>query len=280
MRTRWLAVLLAASSLPAWAQQPTPSGTTAAQDTPADATEPPPPVQSADPARRAADDAQLPPYLRSANEGASFDPWEHYNRGVFRFNKGVDNAFLKPLATAYVRDVPEPLRDGVSHFFVNLKQPVTAVNLVLQGHPGLACRSLGRFAINTTIGIGGLFDPATHMHVPLYDEDFGQTLGRWGWRRSRYFLLPFMGPGTMRDRIGSIVDTPFGPIRYLHPVEARIGVIGLEVLDTRASILPLDELGAGIDDDYILVREAWSQRRTHQIDDLEPAAGDAPPTVR
>ena len=284
LRLRWLAALIAVAALPAWAQQSAPSGngsdpatsseTTASQP----ASEAPPSGQATDTQRRAADDAQLPAYLQNngfAADRATYDPWERYNRRVYRFNKRVDTALAKPLATAYVRDVPEPVRDGVSHFYANLGQPVTAVNLFLQGHPASACKSLGRFAVNTTIGIGGIFDPATRMHLPPYDEDFGQTLGRWGWRRSRYFLLPFLGPGTLRDRIGSLADAPLGPIQYFQPMQLRFVVIGLEAVDVRAGILPLDELGTGIDDDYILVREAWSQRRMHQIDDQGFDIGDA-----
>ncbi len=288
-RVRLLAALLAVASMPAWAQLQSAADAGAANDpTPAATASQPAPETAADartidPARRAVEDAQLPPYLRdnpSAIDSAAYDPWERYNRSVFRFNKSVDTALLKPLATAYVRDMPEPVRNGVTHFFANLRQPITAVNLLLQGHPGLTCRSLGRFAINTTIGIGGLFDPATSMHIPSYDEDFGQTLGRWGWRRSRYFLLPFLGPGTLRDRIGSIGDTPFGPLRYVQPIAFRSSLIGLQVLDIRAGILPLDELGTGIDDDYVLVREAWSQRRMNQVDDQGSNASGAAQSIR
>jgi len=282
---RWclLAALLAIGIAPAWAQQPVSSAVAGPQASPAPTTgsQPVSPAPAAEQAseiqRRAADDAQLPAYLRNnavASDLATYDPWERYNRRIFRFNKRVDTALAKPLATAYVRDVPEPVRDGVSRFYTNLRQPVIAVNLFLQGHPASACKSLGRLAVNTTIGIGGIFDPATRMHIPSYDEDFGQTLGRWGWRRSRYFLLPFFGPGTLRDRFGSVADAPLGPIRYFDPTRLRVAVIGLEVVDVRAGILPLDELGTGIDDDYILVREAWSQRRLHQIDDQDVDIGD------
>ncbi|HEV2607080.1 MAG TPA: MlaA family lipoprotein [Xanthomonadaceae bacterium] len=273
-----LVALVAIGIAPVWAQQPVPSSAGGPQASSAPTTESQPvsPAQSSEPAtqtqQQAADDAQLPAYLQNnglAADRATYDPWEHYNRHIYRFNKRVDTALAKPLATAYVRDVPEPVRDGVSNFYTNLREPITAVNLFLQGHPASACKSLGRLAVNTTIGIGGIFDPATRMHIPSYDEDFGQTLGRWGWRRSRYFLLPFLGPGTLRDRLGSLADAPLGPIQYFQPVQLRFAVIGLEVVDVRAGILPLDELGTGIDDDYILVREAWSQRRMHQIDDQD-----------
>lgn len=280
--TCWLVALVAfAIAVPAFAQQqPQPThharrhhhatNTTIPAATPASAPEPQQPAQT--PEQAAAEDSQLPAYLQSSPDAeaasAVYDPWEHYNRRIYRFNKKVDKAIAKPLAQTYIRVVPQPIRTGVSHFYQNLLQPVTAVNLLLQGHPGSAGKSLGRFAVNTTIGVAGLFDPATKMHIPPFNEDFGQTLGRWGWRKSRYFLLPFLGPGTLRDRVGSVTDGAlFGPYKFIMPTDLRYGLVGLSLVDTRVQILPLDELSAGIDDDYILVREAWSQRRLHQIDD-------------
>ncbi len=220
---------------------------------------------------QAAEKAELPAYLQSDPDAEAAamvpDPWEHYNRAVYRFNKRFDHALLKPVALGYVRVVPKPVRYSVAHFFENLVQPITAVNLLLQGHPQRSLNSVGRFAVNTTIGIGGLFDPASKMHIPPYNEDFGQTLGHWGWRRSRYFLLPFLGPGTLRDRIGSLADAQLGPYKYVNPTGLRVGLIGLSIVDTRVRILPLDELSVGVDDDYLLLREAWNARRLHQIDD-------------
>ena len=213
----------------------------------------------------------MPAYLQS-NPGAEAeseipDPWERYNRHIYHFNKRVDEHIAKPLAQTYQRVVPKPVRTGVSHFFYNLRQPVTAANLLLQGHPRRSLESLGRFAIDSTIGIGGLFDPATAMHVPQFSEDFGQTLGRWGWRHSRYFLVPFFGPGTVRDRLGAIVDSQYSWNQFVEYDRARVGLLGLSLVDTRMRVLPLDELSEGVDDDYVLVREAWGQRRNHQIDD-------------
>lgn len=277
LRAQWLIVLLALATLPAWAQQIESAARNSPSRQPSATTTQPLPIQSApetniETPQQTSDDAQLPAYLQDNSKteanSTAYDPWEHYNRNVYHFNKKVDKAIAKPLALAYIRVVPQPVRIGVSHFCENLRQPITAVNLLLQGHPGSAGNSLGRFAVNTALGIGGVFDPATKMHIPRYNEDFGQTLGRWGWRRSRYFLLPFFGPGTVRDRIGSLTDAEFlGPYKYFQPIELRVGLVGLSLIDTRVRILPLDELSAGIDDDYLLVREAWTQRRMHQIDD-------------
>jgi phospholipid-binding lipoprotein MlaA len=230
------------------------------------------PPQTATPASgQTGEDAQLPPYLQdnpdAETENAVPDPWERYNRHIYRFNKGVDKAIIKPLALTYKKVVPKPMRTGVSHFFDNLHQPLNTVHLLLQGHPRSSVQSLGRFLVNTTIGIGGLFDPATALHIPQFEEDAGQTLGHWGWRHSRYFLLPFFGPGTVRDRIGTLIDSEIGPYHYIERDRTRIGLRGLSLVDSRVQILPLDELSQGIDDDYVLVREAWGQRRNHQIDD-------------
>ena len=131
------------------------------------------------------------------------DPWEGFNRRVHTFNNAIDRAIAKPLAKAYMAVVPRPVRLGVSNFFSNLGQPLTMVNSLLQGRPKQAAQTLGRFALNTTLGIGGIFDPATEADLPRYDEDFGQTLGQWGWKRSNMASLsispkiqPLTGPST------------------------------------------------------------------------------------
>ena len=260
---------------PAWARQPASAQQHKGSATSAEveATTPPSPASldhETQTPHQAADD-QLPAYLQE-NAGIeanseTFDPWERYNRRVYRFNKRVDKWLIEPIALAYLRRVPRRLRNRVSDFHQNLLQPATAANLLLQGRPGRAVESLGRFAINSTLGVVGLFDLAKRMHIPSYNEDFGQTLGHWGWRRSRYFLLPFLGPGTVRDRIGALGDAELGVYSYFHPLALRVGVIGTVLVDTRVRAMPLEELTTGVDDDYLLVREAWSQRRMHQIDD-------------
>lgn len=216
-------------------------------------------------------DLQLPAYLQDdpqADAGSLVpDPWERYNRHVYRFNKKVDQRIVKPVALAYQRHVPKPVRAGVTNFFTNLQQPVNAANLLLQGHPDKSAESLGRFAVDTTLGIGGLFDPATAMHFPQFNEDFGQTLGRWGWRRSRYFLIPFLGPGMLRDRVGKLVDGQISWNHFVSSDQTRLGLLGVSLVDMRTQLLPLDKLSQGLDDDYVLVREAWGQRRNYQIDD-------------
>lgn len=200
-----------------------------------------------------------------ANVPGGYDPWEKYNRKMHRFNNAVDRGVAKPLARAYTKVVPRPLRLGVSNFFNNLGQPVTIINALLQGKPKQAAQSLGRFALNTTLGIGGIFDPATAAKLPNRSEDFGQTLGVWGWKRSRYFELPFFGPRTVRDAFGAVGDAPLSPLRRIERDRIRIGLQGLQLVDVRAQLLPLDSLREGAEDEYALVRDSWMQRRDYQI---------------
>lgn len=195
----------------------------------------------------------------------SFDPWERWNRKVHRFNNAVDRGVAKPLAKAYVKVVPRPMRLGVSNFFNNLGQPVSAFNALLQGKPKQAWDSLGRFLINSTIGIGGIFDPASRGKVPNKSEDFGQTLGVWGWQRSRYVELPLFGPRTVRDTFGLVGDAPLSPLRQVENDKARIFLQGLQLVDVRTKLFAVDEIREGAADDYSLVRDAWLQRRNYQI---------------
>jgi phospholipid-binding lipoprotein MlaA len=195
----------------------------------------------------------------------SYDPWEKFNRRMHRFNNAVDRTVAKPLAKAYVAVVPRPMRLGVTNFFNNLGQPLSAINALLQGKPGQAGQSLGRFLVNTTIGVAGLFDPATRFRIPNRSEDFGQTLGIWGWRKSRYVELPLFGPRTVRDTFGLVGDAPLSPIRHVEEDKVRYFLQGLQLVDTRVQLLPLDSLREGATDEYALFRDGWTQRRNYQI---------------
>ncbi|GAB3746423.1 VacJ family lipoprotein [Lysobacter olei] len=207
-------------------------------------------------------DPNLPPPARI---GAAYDPWERYNRSMHRFNNVVDRTVAQPLARTYVRAVPRPVRLGVTNFFNNLGQPVSAVNALLQGKPGQAAHSLGRFVVNSTLGIAGIFDPATDAKLDNRREDFGQTLGVWGWKRSRYVELPLFGPRTLRDTFGMVADAPLSPVRGIEEDKVRVGLQGLQLVDVRAQLLAIDSLREGAEDDYALVRDAWMQRRDYQI---------------
>ncbi|WP_133500927.1 MlaA family lipoprotein [Cognatilysobacter terrigena] len=213
--------------------------------------------------------------------GVVWDPWEPYNRKIHRLNNAVDRYVAHPLAKAYVKAVPRPVRSGVSNFFSNLGQPITAVNALLQGKPKLAAHAAGRFLLNSTLGIGGLFDPATDAHLENGNEDFGQSLGVWGWKRSRYVELPLFGPRTFRDIVGMVGDAPLSPMRGLEEDKIRVPLQGLQLVDLRAQLMSTDALREGVQDDYTLVRDAWMQRRMYQIngeagDNLPDYLKDAP----
>lgn len=207
-------------------------------------------------------DPSLPP---PAQMPASYDPWEPFNRRMHRFNNAVDRNVALPLARGYVKVVPRPVRLGVSNFFSNLGQPVSAVNALLQGKPGQAAQSLGRFVLNVTLGIGGIFDPASDANIPHRSEDFGQTLGVWGWENSRYLELPLFGPRTVRDAFGLVGDAPLSPTRQIDDDAARIGLQGLQLVDIRTQLMAVDRMRQGAADEYALVRDAWLQRRNYQI---------------
>lgn len=196
---------------------------------------------------------------------ASYDPWEPMNRRLHTFNNVVDRVIAKPLAKAYVKIVPRPVRLGVGNFYSNLGQPISALNSLLQGKPRQAAQAVGRFALNTTLGWGGLFDPASQVNLPNHSEDFGQTLGTWGWKRSRYVELPLFGPRTVRDILGLIGDAPFSPMRQIQDDPTRNFLQGLQLVDIRTQLFAVDSMREGATDDYALVRDAWLQRRSYQI---------------
>ncbi|HET7656353.1 MAG TPA: MlaA family lipoprotein [Luteimonas sp.] len=213
-------------------------------------------------------DPTLPP---PAELPEAYDPWEPLNRRVHAFNNMVDETIASPLAHAYVKVVPRPVRLGVRNFFTNLGQPVNALNSLLQGKPKEAGQSIARFLLNATLGIGGLLDPASAANLPYSNEDFGQTLGKWGWRESRYVELPLFGPRTVRDVFGLMGDAPLSPIRQVEDDPTRIFLQGLQLVDVRTQLFAVDSMREGAADDYALVRDAWLQRRSYQIaeDEIE-----------
>ena len=194
------------------------------------------------------------------------DPWQPFNRRMHGFNRGLDRAILRPAARGYVKVVPQVLRRGVSNFFNNLYQPVTALNYLLQGEPRRAGSATGRFLMNATLGLGGVLDPATHAGVGYYENDFGQTLAHWGWRRSRYLVLPLFGPATVRDGLGKGIATRASPVSYVAE-EWGPGVSLLYGVDARASGLPAEAFLEGAEDEYLLIRDAYLQRRRCQLED-------------
>jgi phospholipid-binding lipoprotein MlaA len=200
-----------------------------------------------------------------ADESEHNDPWEGFNRGVFNFNESLDRAILKPVAQGYRFIMPDVAEQGVSNFFDNLRDVVTFFNNVLQLKPVEATQDLSRVLINTTIGIGGLFDVASAMNIPKNDEDFGQTLGAWGVESGPYLVLPLFGPSTVRDGVGIIPDMYLDPLNQVESDELRYGLKVLNVVDKRASLL--DREGVITGDRYTFIRDAYLQKREFEVND-------------
>lgn len=193
------------------------------------------------------------------------DPLIKVNRVTHKFNHVFDKILLKPAAKVYRFLIPKFFRNRVSHFFSNLSDVNSSLNAFLQGKPKEGFRDIGRLAINSTFGIGGMFDPATSMGLQQQQEDFGQTFAVWGIPRGPYIELPFLGPSTVEDAFGRPFDSYVYPVRYLYPVAHRNVLYGLDVLDTRVKLLPLDATVFG--DEYIFYRDAYLQRRNYLIND-------------
>lgn len=197
------------------------------------------------------------------------DPWEPFNRGVFKFNDKLDAWLLKPLAKGYRFITPNFVEKGVNNFFSNLGEVNGAFNNMLQWKWGKVGNNSGRFLINTTVGLAGLFDVAKHAGLErLEPESFGQTLSHWGVGPGPYFVVPFLGPSTVTDVTSLPVDW------YVHPVahselhsDAYYALKGFEVVSTRANLLDAEELISG--DKYIFIREAFLQRRNYLVNDGE-----------
>lgn len=193
------------------------------------------------------------------------DPWEGFNRNVYAFNRGVDKAILIPLARGYNKITPEPIERGIANFFNNLRSLPDIVNLLLQGQPGDAGRMSGRFFVNSVFGLAGFIDVATDAGLADYDEDFGQTLAVWGWDDSRYLMLPFLGPSTLRDAIGTAGDATYD-IPWQRTLDSTKNYpLALDIVQQRANVLDREEDLEAAFDEYLLIRDAWLQRRAYKI---------------
>lgn len=202
------------------------------------------------------------------------DPFESANRGVYEFNVAVDRVTLKPAAKTYAAHTPQWVQTSVSNFFFNLGLPFTIVNQLLQGKLKEAGQDTLRFAMNTTLGIGGLFDPAKDANLPRHEEDLGQTLGRWGVPPGPYLMLPLLGPSHLRDLPSVVGERFLEPFYWYNYGNERWVSLGISLVDKRASLLPLDATLERTYDPYGFIREAYSQRRLYQVYD-----GDVPPEL-
>lgn len=189
------------------------------------------------------------------------DPLRPINKVIFRFNATVDRHLLRPVARGYVRFVPGWARRPVGRFFNNLAEPVTVVGSLMQGKPGAALHHSARFVVNSTLGLGGLADPASHLRLPpLNQEDLGQTLAVWGVPSGPYLVLPLLGPSTLRDGLAILGDSQLPGLTDLHPVRHRNALYTLSVVDARGELLRLEQV---FDTDYDRIRDLYLQRREY-----------------
>jgi phospholipid-binding lipoprotein MlaA len=212
---------------------------------------------------------------RAVAADAPKDPLEHLNRATYAFNDALDRMLARPAAKAYKAVVPEKARQVVSNFLSNLSYPTVIVNDTLQAKFKDAGADTARFLTNTVVGVGGLFDPATHFGLPIHDEDFGQTLGAWGVPAGPYLVLPFLGPSDFRDAPSKVVDHFTGGdyyLRYtnsdaLQSTKADYGLYGVRLLDRRTELLATDETLQQAFDPYAVMRNAYVARREYLVRD-------------
>lgn len=220
---------------------------------------------------------------------ANRDPLEGVNRGIYKFNDVSDKLVFKPVASVYKAVTPSPVRTGVNNFFNNIGTVISSINNLLQFKFSNAFTEAGRFVINSTFGLAGLIDVAGMDNVPVHKEDFGQTLGYWGAGNGPYLVLPILGPSSVRDTTGLVVDTlAFDPITYIDQADTRNIVRGVQLLNARTQFLDVKDLvdNASLDP-YAFTRDAYLQRRDTLVKDgvvtaptndgFEPADEDKSP---
>ncbi len=199
------------------------------------------------------------------------DPYEGFNRAMFQVNEGID-VVLKPVAQGYDAAAPLPVKAGIGNFFGNLADAWTSLNNFFQGKGRDGLSDAGRFLINTTVGIGGIFDVASEMGLEKHSEDFGQTLGVWGVGEGAYLFWPILGPRTTRDTFGWAVDFCADPLTYVSNVPARNSLWRIRLVDKRAALLPADKIvEQAAFDKYNYIRDAYLQNRRNEIADGNPS---------
>jgi len=190
------------------------------------------------------------------------DPWERINRTTFSFNTKVDHAVLRPVARGYQKVTPDFVRTGISNFVDNLNYPVVIVSDLLQARFRLLARDTGRFLMNTTLGIGGLLDPATQAGLEKNENDLGLTLGHWGVPKGPYFVIPFLGPSDARDGLARIPAAYYlSPQNYTNDWRIEYSIWLVSLVDARYRLLPTDATLDSAYDPYLFVKNAYLQRR-------------------
>ena len=211
------------------------------------------------------------------------DPFEDLNRDIFIFNEKLDEKLLKPAALTYRKVTPQFARTGVTNFFKNLEEIDTTINQVLQGEIKYAFNDASRFVINSTIGLLGLIDVASKMGLEKHEEDFGQTLGVWGFDSGPYIMIPFLGPSNPRDLLSRPISSFLSGTFAMEDNDVKITLVGIDALETRERLLDAETLIIG--DKYIFVKDAYIQSREYEInngsteddeflDDMEDIFGD------
>lgn len=203
--------------------------------------------------------------VRALEDQSEIDPWEPMNRRIFAFNETLDKYALLPVARGYQFVMPDPAERAVTNFISNVYEFNNIVNSLLQGRPGNALQSAGRFLVNTTVGLAGFLDVATPMGMAPIPADFGQTLYTWGVDSGPYVVLPVFGPRTARSAVGYFVDTYTSIPAFLDDREYAYLFWAVEAVDLRAQLIKADEIVSG--DRYIFVRNAYLQRREYFLTD-------------
>jgi phospholipid-binding lipoprotein MlaA len=199
------------------------------------------------------------------------DPWERWNRRVYRLNDKVDEKVLKPAATTYTKVVPEPVRRGVNNFFGNVSDVWSAVNNLLQGKLTNGLQDIIRVGTNTLFGLGGFLDVASEFGADRQGEDLGQTLGKWGMAPGPYVVWPVIGPSTLRDSIALPLDVQVSPALAMQSNAAKAATAGLQAVNQRANLLGASNMLNDIAlDRYAFVRDAYLQRRRSLVYDGDP----------
>ncbi len=193
------------------------------------------------------------------------DPWEPMNRAIYRFNDTLDRYTLKPVAKGYRWITPDPVERGLGNVFLNLQEIRNLLNQLLQGKPVDAASDTARFLVNSTVGLAGFFDVASHMGLERHEEDFGQTLAVWGVPQGPYFVMPFFGPRSVRGVAGFTVDAYVHPLNEVDHVPTRNTSAAMDYVTRRAELLKVEDVIFG--DPYVFMRDAYLQQREALIND-------------
>lgn len=200
----------------------------------------------------------------------SGDPMESFNRKIYSFNKTFDGMIMKPLAVGYKNITPTPVNNSITNFFNNMTTITSMINDVFQFNFNRLAKDFSTFFLNTTFGVLGFIDVASSFDLANSNNDFGLTLSKWGVKKSDYFVMPFLGPSTLRDGLGTVVDIamPGSPFNFfvLNP-NHRIGIFALRLIDLRANLLGATSIiSMASIDEYAFVRDAYLQRRNAMIE--------------